>query len=77
MVLTEIHGRRVGLVVDRLAGQREIFVKALSFPLSELAGVNGATILGDGQVVFLIDPAAMLEMRPARRPAAARQGRES
>jgi two-component system chemotaxis sensor kinase CheA len=77
VVLTEIHGRRVGLVVDRLAGQREIFVKALSFPLSELVGVNGATILGDGQVVFLIDPAAMLEMRPARRPAAARQGRES
>ncbi|HKK02279.1 MAG TPA: chemotaxis protein CheW, partial [Desulfuromonadales bacterium] len=73
-VLTEIRGRRVGLVVDRFAGQREVFVKALSFPLSELTGVTGATVLGDGQVVFLVDPAAMLEMRPARRPAADRQG---
>ncbi len=64
IVVTEIRGRRVGLVVDRLVGQREVFVKALSFPLNRLGGVSGASVLGDGSVVFIIDPQSMLEERP-------------
>ena len=63
VVLTEIRGRRVGLVVDKLAGHRQVFVQSLSFPLDHLVGVSGATVLGDGRVVFIIDPAAMLEER--------------
>lgn len=63
VVLTEIRGRRVGLVVDKLAGHRQVFVQSLSFPLNHLVGVSGATVLGDGRVVFIIDPAAMLEER--------------
>jgi two-component system chemotaxis sensor kinase CheA len=65
VVITEARGRRVGLVVDRLAGQREAFVKALAFPLDRLAGVSGATVMGDGSVVFIIDPQFMLEKQPS------------
>jgi two-component system chemotaxis sensor kinase CheA len=61
LVITEVRGRRVGLVVDRLVGQREVFVKSLSFPLDRLAGVTGASVLGDGQVVFVIDPQGLLD----------------
>ncbi|AMV73860.1 hypothetical protein JCM30471_22810 [Desulfuromonas carbonis] len=64
MVITELRGRRVGLVVDRLAGQREVFVKALEFPLNQIAGLSGAAILGDGHIVFLLDPQSLLETRP-------------
>lgn len=71
MVVTELRGRRVGLVVDRLAGQREVFVKALDFPLDQVSGLAGAAVLGDGHIVFLIDPQTLLETRtaPARSPA--------
>ena len=64
VVVTELRGRRVGLVVDRLAGQREVFVKALEFPLDQIAGLSGAAVLGDGHIVFLIDPQTLLETRP-------------
>lgn len=65
VVLTVVRGRRVGLVVDALCGQREAFVKSLAYPLNQIAGVSGATILGDGSVLFLIDPQQLLDERPA------------
>lgn len=63
VVVTEARGRKVGLVVDRLSGQREAFVKTLSFPIDNLVGVNGATILGDGRIIFIIDPQYLLAAR--------------
>jgi len=63
VVVTELFGRRVGLVVDRLAGQREVFVQRLPAPFDQIRGCNGATILGDGQIVFLLDLQSLLERR--------------
>ena len=62
-VLTEIGGRRIGLQVDRLLGHRKAFVKTLGFPLNRLIGLSGATIEGDGRVVFIIDPQSLLDSR--------------
>ncbi len=53
--VAEIGGRRVGIQVDRLLGHQEVFVKPLGRPLSALPGLNGAAILGDGQIVFILD----------------------
>jgi two-component system chemotaxis sensor kinase CheA len=49
----------VGLVVDRAVGQREVVVRGLSDPLVKVAGVAGATDLGDGRVVLILDAAAL------------------
>ncbi len=68
VVVTEMRGRRIGLVVDALAGQREAFVKTLDFPLSQITGVTGASILGDGRILFVIDPRQMLEDRAMAPP---------
>jgi two-component system chemotaxis sensor kinase CheA len=64
VVVVEGRRRKVGLVVDRLVGQREVFVKSLAFPLDRLPGVHGATVLGDGSVIFIIDPQSLLDQRP-------------
>lgn len=61
LVVVEIRGRRVGLVVDRLIGQHEVFVRSLEFPLDRLPGLAGASVLGDGRVVFIIDPQGLVE----------------
>jgi two-component system chemotaxis sensor kinase CheA len=54
--------KRVGLVVDRLLGQSEVVIKALDPVVSGTAlGVAGATILGDGRVVLILDVAALFE----------------
>jgi len=56
----------VGLVVDRIAGQREIVVKAVTDPLVRVDGVSGATELGDGRLVLILDVAALSRTLRAR-----------
>lgn len=56
----------VGVVVDRVLGQREIVVRALTDPLVQIPGVAGATELGDGKAVLILDTGALT--RAARRP---------
>jgi two-component system chemotaxis sensor kinase CheA len=58
----------VGLIVDRIAGQREIVVKTITDPLIHTQGVSGATELGDGRLVLILDVSALgraLRERPA------------
>jgi len=55
LFIAEIKGRKTGILVDRLLGQQEVFVKPLARPLSSIAGLNGVTILGDGQIIFILD----------------------
>ncbi len=48
--------KRVGLTVDRLKGQQQVVIKALDPVVSGSSfGVAGATILGDGRVVLILD----------------------
>jgi two-component system chemotaxis sensor kinase CheA len=50
---------QVGILVDRIAGQREIVVKTLHDPLVKVAGVSGATELGDGRLILILDAGAL------------------
>ena len=45
----------VGLAVDRIVGQREVVVRPMIDPLVRVDGVTGATDLGDGRVVLILD----------------------
>lgn len=49
----------LGLAVERVIGQREIVVRGLVDPWVKVAGVAGATDLGDGRVVLILDVAAL------------------
>ncbi|WP_372964164.1 Hpt domain-containing protein [Marinobacter sp.] len=50
----------LALQVDQLMGSREIVVKSLGPQFSTVRGVSGATILGDGNVVVILDLPAMI-----------------
>ena len=63
LVITEVMGRKVGLVVDRLVGQREVFVHRLPPPFDQIRGCSGGTILGNGQIVFLLDLQTLFDRR--------------
>jgi two-component system chemotaxis sensor kinase CheA len=45
----------VGIAVDRIVGQREIVVRSMADELIRVDGVAGATDLGDGRVVLILD----------------------
>jgi len=47
--------RKVGLLVDRLAGQQELVIKAVDERQTSSGLVAGASILGDGKVVLILD----------------------
>jgi two-component system chemotaxis sensor kinase CheA len=58
----------VGIAVDRINGQREIVVRAISDAMIKVDGVSGATDLGDGRVVLILNlPALARTMRPRGR----------
>jgi chemosensory pili system protein ChpA (sensor histidine kinase/response regulator) len=46
---------QVAVLVDGLIGSREVVVKSVGPQLSTVAGISGATILGDGSVVIILD----------------------
>ncbi|MDX1756928.1 MAG: Hpt domain-containing protein [Marinobacter sp.] len=50
----------MALQVDSIMGSREIVVKSLGPQFSSVRGVSGATILGDGNVVVILDLPAMI-----------------
>ncbi|MBV9929115.1 MAG: chemotaxis protein CheA [Acidobacteria bacterium] len=56
----------LGVVVDRVIGQREIVVRRIADPLARAAGVAGATELGDGRVVLILDVAALRQLAAGR-----------
>ncbi|HSD27930.1 MAG TPA: chemotaxis protein CheA, partial [Vicinamibacteria bacterium] len=59
--------KRLGLAVDRLRGQQDVVIKALDPAVSQAAvGIAGATILGDGRVMLILDVAALFEGRRGR-----------
>ena len=49
----------VALGVDRILGQREIVVRTMSDSLLKVDGISGATELGDGRAVLILDAAAL------------------
>jgi two-component system chemotaxis sensor kinase CheA len=54
--------RQLGLVVDRVLGEEDVVIKSIADNYRNLAGIAGATILGDGRVSLILDPLALIEM---------------
>ena len=61
VVVVGVAGRKFGLVVDRLAGEEELVIKALDSGLVATELVSGASILGDGTVVLILNPGVVVE----------------
>ncbi len=63
--------KAMGLVVDKVTGQREIVVRTISDPQLRIPGIIGATELGDGRPVLILDPEALVRLgkqKKGRRP---------
>ncbi len=56
VVVLNTAGRRVALQIDALLGGREVVIKSLGRQMRPMAAVSGATLLGDGSVVLILNP---------------------
>lgn len=53
--------QRIGLVVDHLLGQEEVVIKSLGEFFEDIRLIAGATIMGDGSVVLILDIGSILQ----------------
>jgi len=62
--------RWLALAVDELAGEQEMVIKGMGRQLRRVAGIAGATVLGNGQVVLILSAPDLLKMaaRANRQP---------
>ena len=64
ILLLRSGARRISVQVDELLGNEEIVVKNIGPQLSRIIGVEGATVLGNGQVVLILNPVALSTRAP-------------
>ena len=62
LLILETEGERVAVMVDEILGQQQVVIKSMEQNFRKVAGVAGATILGDGTVGFILDVRGMLEI---------------
>lgn len=60
LLLARAGDQRIALHVDELIGRREIVVKPVGQQINSVRGISGATILGDGRVVLILEVNALL-----------------
>ncbi|MBN9407864.1 MAG: chemotaxis protein CheW [Burkholderiales bacterium] len=62
LVIVDAGKRQFALLVDALCGQHQVVIKSLEANWRKVQGVSGATILGDGRVALILDPAELCDM---------------
>ncbi|HEY5994556.1 MAG TPA: Hpt domain-containing protein [Gallionellaceae bacterium] len=61
VLLLQSAEQRVALLVDELLGNQEAVVKNIGPQLSRMPGIAGATVLGNGSVVLILNPVALTQ----------------
>jgi chemosensory pili system protein ChpA (sensor histidine kinase/response regulator) len=59
-ILAKSGTQRAAVQVDEIIGNREVVVKQIGPQLARLPGVAGATVLGNGQVVLILNPVQLV-----------------
>lgn len=60
LLTSQEDGRRAALIVDAIMEQRQVVIKGLGQSYGNIPGVAAATILGDGQIALILDPADLV-----------------
>jgi two-component system chemotaxis sensor kinase CheA len=61
VIVITVGNRRLGLCVERLAGQQDVVIKGLGRSLNGVQSISGATDLGDQQLVLVLDAASIVD----------------
>lgn len=61
IVILKLDNQRIGVVVDQVVGEYQTAIKTWGKFCSDVAGISGAAILGDGGIALLIDFKALID----------------
>jgi chemosensory pili system protein ChpA (sensor histidine kinase/response regulator) len=65
-LLLQVGEQTVALIVDEIVDAREVVVKTMGTLLRKVRGFTGATLMGDGSVVLILDPSDLTGGRSPR-----------
>ena len=68
ILFVNVNGNRVALVVEDIRAKQDIVVKNLGPHLRQVRGIAGATVLGNGRVVLILELGELLSTRPKAAP---------
>ena len=69
VVLLRSGDDRLAIAVDEVSTNQEVVVKNVGQQIARLAGILGATILGNGEIVLIINPVQLIARAPEPHPA--------
>ncbi len=61
LIVLEVNNARVCLMVDEILGQQQVVIKNLGLQNTNIRGVSGGAIMGDGKVALIIDVEGLVE----------------
>ncbi|MEE8542248.1 MAG: Hpt domain-containing protein [Gammaproteobacteria bacterium] len=65
LILIRAGDNSTALLTDSLEGSREVVVKTLGSQITSIPGVSGATILGDGRIIVILDMGTLVRSQTA------------
>jgi chemotaxis protein histidine kinase CheA len=68
VLVISVGERKLGLIVDSLRGEQELVIKALDDQSVATDLISGASILGDGRVVLIVNVPAIVDRYGKSRP---------
>jgi two-component system chemotaxis sensor kinase CheA len=60
LMVLEAEGNQIALLVDALVGQEQVVIKSLESNYRKVPFIAGATILGEGRVVLILDVGSLV-----------------
>lgn len=66
LVILDAEGSKAAMFVDTLVGQHQVVIKSLESNYRRVAGVSGATIMGDGSVALILDAVGLVNVTKQR-----------
>ncbi|MEP6607114.1 MAG: Hpt domain-containing protein [Burkholderiaceae bacterium] len=64
VVLLRSGDDRLAIAVDEVSSNQEVVVKSVGVQVARMAGILGATILGNGEIVLIINPVQLITRAP-------------
>jgi len=62
VIIVNFKSRKIGFIVDDLIGKHETVIKSLGKNFKDVPGLTGATIMGDGTIILVLDITGLIEI---------------
>jgi two-component system chemotaxis sensor kinase CheA len=76
VVIVNFNNRKLGFIVDELIGKHETVIKTLEKNFRNISGLTGASIMGDGTIILVLDIQGLIELTNTNSGSSELEGKE-